>query len=521
MALSEAQSFADLIRQSAERFADSEALVFAGRRTSYRDLDDASNRVAQGLIAQGISPGDRVVYFAKNTDYFYEIWFGCVKAGAVVTPLNYRLATPEIAFVLSDCAPKLAFVAGEFLDTARSAMAELNHAPEIIVFDDAGNDVTSYPYWRNAFPADDPKRAGRGEDEVIQVYTSGTTANPKGVQHTHKGWLSFSHLCPSVDGLAYKPGESVINAMPFFHVAGLNVGIAGLCQGSRLIIVDDIVPSKVLELIETEAVNHAFFVPSVIAMLLSSPDIDSRDTTSLKSIAYGASPISEALLLAAQDRFKCDFLQFYGMTETTGAGASLAPADHDPEKNRLRSCGRPWPGVEMRVVDAHGLEVTQGDVGEILIRTPTLMKGYYNNPGATRDAVRGGWMHTGDAAFQDEDGYFFICDRIKDMIVTGGENVYPAEVENALAAHPDIADIAVIGVPDPKWGEAVKAIVVAQDGARQSADEIITWARALIANYKIPKTIDFVETIPRNPSGKILRRVLRAPFWAKQQRDVS
>ena len=256
-------------------------------------------------------------------------------------------------------------------------------------------------------------------------------------------------------------------------------------------------------------------------MLMHAPGIGSADLSSMRVLSYGASPISEDLLKRASARFGCEFVQLYGMTETCGAGTFLANADHDPAKGKLRSCGVAWPGVELKIVAADGGEVPRGDVGEVVIRSPVVMKGYWNKPDATAAAIRDGWMRTGDAAYRDEDGYVFIYDRVKDMIVTGGENVYPAEVENALFGHPAIADAAVIGVPDDAWGEAVKAIVVLKSGATPDAADIIAWVRARIANFKTPKSVDFVEAIPRNLSGKILRRELREPYWKGRDRRVN
>jgi fatty-acyl-CoA synthase len=261
-------------------------------------------------------------------------------------------------------------------------------------------------------------------------------------------------------------------------------------------------------------------VPAVILFVMQQPDIATRDVSSVRQVIYGASPIAEELLVQAAAKFKCDFVQVYGLTETTGGGTNLKPADHDAARNKLRSCGKPNKGVEVRIVDEAGNDVPQGEVGEIIMRGGSIMKGYWNKSEATADAVKDGWFYSGDAGFLDEEGYVFIHDRVKDMIVSGGENIYPAEVENALFAHPDIADVAVIGVPDEKWGEAVKACVVLAEGKTLSEDEIIAFARARIAGYKLPKSVDFVAALPRNPSGKILRRELREPYWEGQERRV-
>ena len=300
----------------------------------------------------------------------------------------------------------------------------------------------------------------------------------------------------------------MLAAMPFFHVAGVNIALIAMASGARSAVVRDVIPDLILDLIERERVNHAFLAPAIILMLMQSARIANADLSSMKTLSYGASPISEDLLARAKARFRCDFVQFYGMTETTGAGTFLPNVAHDPALGKLRSCGAAWPGVEVKIVNADGGEAPRGAVGEVLIRGPVVMKGYWKKADDTAASVRDGWMRTGDAAYMDEDGYVFIFDRVKDMIVTGGENVYPAEVENALFGHPSIADAAVIGVPDETWGEAVKAIVVAKPGAARDAADIIAWARARIAHYKVPKSVDFVDAIPRNITGKILRRAI-------------
>jgi acyl-CoA synthetase (AMP-forming)/AMP-acid ligase II len=261
-------------------------------------------------------------------------------------------------------------------------------------------------------------------------------------------------------------------------------------------------------------------VPAVILMLTQQPNIKQIDFSSVKQVFYGASPISEALLRTAVEIMGARFTQLYGLTETVGAGTFLPPEAHDPSWGKLRSCGLPWPGAVVRVVDGDGKPVPTGEVGEIVIRSGFIMKGYWNRDDATREAIRDGFFHTGDAGYFDEDGYLYIHDRVKDMIVSGGENVYPAEVENAIFGAPGVADVAVIGVPDEKWGEAVKAIVVKKPGEDPSPESIIAWARERIAAYKCPKSIDFIEALPRNPSGKILRKDLREPYWKGMTRRV-
>lgn len=496
------------------------ALWFEGRATSFAELDTRTNQIANGLIRLGIQPGDRVGYLAKNTDVYYEILFGCAKARAVMTGVNTRLAPPEVKFILSDSKAKVLFVGKEFYAMIDQIKDELPDLTRIITLDGDREDWDYFPSWRDAKSSATPGLTVEGEDDVIQLYTSGTTGLPKGVQLTNDNYRAFFTQAGMLEWSSYDAGEAVMNAMPQFHVAGVNVGVLASLQGAKTVILREIDPQLILRLIPEHKIAHAFWVPAVILMLTQQPNIRETDFSSLKQVFYGASPISEALLRDAVEIMGARFTQLYGLTETVGAGTFLPPEAHDPSWGKLRSCGVPWPGAVVRVVDGEGKPVPTGDVGEIVIKSGFVMKGYWNRPDATQDAVRGGFFHTGDAGYFDEDGFLYIHDRVKDMIVSGGENVYPAEVENAIFGAPGVADVAVIGVPDEKWGEAVKAIVVKKPGEDPSPESIIAWAKERIAGYKAPKSVDFIEALPRNPSGKILRKDLREPYWKGMMRRV-
>ncbi|MEX0839686.1 MAG: fatty acid--CoA ligase [Parvibaculum sp.] len=514
------KSVADITRAGAAVMPDDVAQVFEGRETTYAELDRRASKVAQALIADGCKPDARIGFMGKGSDRYFEMLYGAFKAKAVVVGVNWRLAAPEVVYVLNDSRTEILFVGAEFYDVVEKVLAECPTVRKVVALDGGRNDWISFDDWRDAASDADPMLPAASDDDVIQLYTSGTTGHPKGVQLTNANYLSIFHQ--GAEWAQWHRGEVVLVCMPLFHVAGVNIGVLGNLHGCKNIILKDVDPLAILKLIETEKLNVAFMVPAVILFLLQQPGIKTADLSSVRQILYGASPIAEDVLRQAQTTFtRADFVQLYGLTETTGGATHLPPGAHDPAKGKLRSCGIPNPGMEIRVVDDKGTEVPVGEVGEIVIRGGSVMKGYWNRADATKDAIRDGWFYTGDAGFFDSDGYLFIHDRVKDMIVSGGENIYPAEVENALFGHEAIADAAVIGVPDEKWGEAVKAIVVLKPGQKATPEEIIAFAKTRIASYKVPKSVDFIEALPRNPSGKILRRELRAPYWEGRTRMVN
>ncbi len=512
---------ADVPRVQAFRRGGAPALIFEGETATFAEVDAMASRIANALIASGVRTQERIAYLGKNDDHFLPCLLGACKARATLTPFNFRLAAPEITRLLEDSGASIFMIGPDVADLADQAVASLASKPRMIALGFDRDGYESLEAWIEDAKPRDPGLEADPEDDVIQVYTSGTTGAPKGVRLTNRNYLTAFKLTMGSGGLNYEPGDTVLAAMPFFHVAGANIALIAMASGARSAILRDAAPQLILDLIGREQINHAFLAPALIQMLIQATEIESADLSSMRTLTYGASPISEDLLKRASARFRCEFVQLYGMTETCGAGTFLSHADHDPAKGKVRSCGVAWPGLQLKIVGDDGTEVVRGAVGEVLIRSPVVMKGYWNKPEATAAAIQDGWMLTGDAAYMDEDGYVFIYDRVKDMIRTGGESVYPAEVENALSGHPAIADIAVIGVPDHTWGETVKALIVLRPGAPPDAADIIAWTRGRIAHFKAPKSVDFVDLIPRNATGKILRRELREPYWKGRDRRVN
>ncbi|HME24528.1 MAG TPA: long-chain-fatty-acid--CoA ligase [Acetobacteraceae bacterium] len=503
----------DFARMQARARPDAPAFWFDGRETSFAELDARSSRCARALLAVGVTPGERIAVLSKNTDAFPVLWFGTMKARACAVPINTRLAPTEFAAILRDSGATHMVFGREFAELVDAITGECPKLKMRMPFERGFDD------WIAAYPATDPHLPEDPNDDIIQIYTSGTTGVPKGVPLTHANCVAQCRACTQLSYARWQPGKSTLLALPIFHIAGAVVALLSICQGTRAVMLREIVPAELARVVAEQRVAYAFLTPTVINMILATPECAEADYSALEQIFYGASPISEALLRRAMTRFRCAFTQVYGMTEACGVVTSLPPERHVPGK--LLSCGRPIPGVELRVIDADANDVKQGDVGEVAVRTATVTRGYWRQPEATRAAIDAdGWYRTGDAGWLDADGDLFIHDRAKDMIVSGAENVYPAEVENAIDGHPDVSEVAVIGVPDERWGESVKAIIVVKPDAQRDAASIIAWARERIGGFKVPKSVDFVEALPRNATGKVLRRALREPYWAGQQRRV-
>jgi len=513
---------ATLLRDSALKTPTRVALALDGRETSWAELYASACRVANALIEIGVAPRERVSFIDKNGIEFFEFLFGCALCGAVPVPISWRFTPQEMRATIADAQIRLVVVGHEFTGLFDDQVKDTAGSPTVVAIGEHARSPR-WASWIAARPNTDPHVATEDDAIVMQLYTSGTTGLPKGVL------ISDSNLTCLMQDLRgqwdVRADDISLVCMPLFHMGGVGWALAGMAAGCRSVLVREFAPAGVLDLLLTERVTVAFFVPAMLAFLCAVPGSAER-TYELRRIIYSGSPIAQETLKVAMTTFKCEFVQIYGMSETSGSFAQLGPRDHDPDGPRaglLRSAGRPYPWVQVRILEIQQqTDCAVGEVGEIWTLSAQNTRGYWNNDSETRLLLTSdGWLRTGDAGYRDEGGYLFLTDRIKDMIISGGENVYPAEVENALASHPAIAEVAVIGVPSEKWGETVKAVVAFKSGASAPDAEIIKFARDRLAAYKCPTSVNIVPALPRSPTGKVLKKDLREPYWKGKERRIN
>jgi long-chain acyl-CoA synthetase len=517
-------SLADIVRVHAAERPDRVALILDDRRLTWAELYARASRVAQALRAAGVGAHDRVAFLDKNGIEHFEVFFGAALLNAVCVDVNWRLAGPEVQYIVDDAAAKVFVVGPDFVPLMDAIADDVPTVTTFVAIGGGSDRAVEYESWVSTGDAVDPGAASAPDDVAFQLYSSGTTGRPKGVMLTNDNFFGLLPLAKDMWELS--PDAVNLIAMPLFHIGGGGWATAGMYEGCTSVIMRELDPGRLVTMIGELGITHAFLVPVALQFMLMVPGVEAMDFSTLNVFVYGASPISEEVLAKSVAVFGCKFWQAYGLTETTGAVVNLPPEDHDlsgSNRHRLRSCGVAGPGVELRIVGNDGAtDVPTGEVGEIWIRSRQVMKGYWNQPAETEKSITpDGWFKSGDAGYLDADGYLYIHDRVKDMIVSGGENVYPAEVENVLMAHPAIADVAVIGVPDEKWGESPKALVVRVAGAEVTEQEIIDFARSQLAKFKCPTSVDWIDVLPRNPSGKILKKDLRAPYWEGRERQVN
>lgn len=503
------------------------ATICGNTRLTWNEFEERTDALARGLGALGVQRGDRVAVLMLNCHRYLELYYACARMGAVIVPLNIRLARPEIVFILNDSETKALVVDKTFAPyaTGRNSLPTVENV--LYNGDETPSDMLNYE------DVIEKGRAMQGSvDQVMSdddlsglYYTGGTTGRAKGVMLSHKNVVSNAiHI---IVGASYTDRDVYLHSAPMFHLADIASTFSLTMLGARHVFIPMFNPTHVLQAIQDEKITVTLLVPTMINAVLNHPDVSKYDVSSIRRITYGASPMPVELLKKGLKMWGQIFGQGYGMTETAPLLTYLDALDHitegTPEQvRRLSSCGKECLDVEVRVVNAEDEDVLPGEIGEIIARGPNIMLGYWRMPEATSAAIVDGWMHTGDLATVDEENYIFIVDRSKDMIISGGENIYSVEVENALYTHPAVLETAVIGVPHETWGEAVHAVVVCKPGMQVSEEELIAHTRTLIAGYKVPRSIEFMtDALPKSGAGKILKRDLREKHWAGKSRNVN
>jgi acyl-CoA synthetase (AMP-forming)/AMP-acid ligase II len=503
-----APTVSGLMEEQAAHIADEVALIFEGRTYTYAEMNARANRAAQALLGLGLKRGDRLCWLARNVATFWHALLGAAKIGVVMTPVNWRLAPAEIAGIVTDARPALFVGEKMFVDPLRSVDDFV--LPRTMILESGGEDCFDrlIDAAKDIKPSFTPTR----DDVVVQLYTSGTTGLPKGVilpnrcyQEVGDAGLEAGVVDPRFDN------EAIMHALPHFHIAGVNFGFMGWSRSMPVIQHRQFDPALIVKEAQSGVPLNSFLVPAMIMMILQAAKTAGLPLDNFAQVSYGAAPMPEPLLDAAMAMMpKARFTQFYGMTETTGGVTVLGHEDHAKGLAQRVSAGKPLPGCEVKICDPETRdEMAPGEVGEIVAKSGFIMDGYWSKPDATHAVIRDGWYWSGDAGRIDKNGFLYVVDRVKDMIISGGENIYPAELENLLAAHPAIMESAIVGMADEKWGELVRAFIVKRPGMEVSADEVIAFLRPKIASFKLPKRVDFIDALPRNPSGKILKTALR------------
>ncbi len=501
---------------------DNIATIFEGRKQTWRDFQDRITRLAGGLVTCGVGRRDFVAVLAENSDRFFELYFTPAWIGAVLTPLNTRWSYGENLYALQDSGAKVLFFDDSFITIAGQLWDNSDHAIETFIY----MGEKDCPAWaqdyeqliQNHPPAGQVKT--RGDEMAALMYTGGTTGTPKGVMLSHMG--IWSSIMSASHDMGIRKDDIYLHAAPMFHAGDFGVSMATVVGGATQVMIRRFSVDGVLDAISSHHVTTCLLVPTMVKMLLADEKTASADMSSLRQLVYGASPMPEGLLVDCMERMVgVDLIQVYGQTELSPLATVLLPSDHRPGSKHLRSAGRSGLCVSLRIEDAAGNILPTGEVGQVVVHGPNVMLGYWNKPEVTAETLKDGWVHTGDAGYLDRDGYLYLVDRLKDMIITGAENVYSAEVESVISLIPDVLDVAVIGIPDAEWGEAVHALVILKAGASVTEQDIIRHCKDRIADYKCPRRVEFRTEFPLSAAGKTLKMDLRQPFWPEGARLVN
>ena len=511
----------DLIKRNAALHGERPGLIFEGLRYSHRQFAHRVYRAANALLERDIRPQERIAVLSRNRSEVLEVLGAGEVAGFITVNINHRLSIAEIEDICRDAQPAALLYESDFAEAAVAMQSRIPGLRLVMGFDAAGSE--GYEAALAAASDAEPRVRAAPEDIAYLIYTSGTTGKPKGVMYTHAAMLEAARTLSHESG-ALEPVTALI-VMPLFHVGARIESFGFLYLGGTIVLHRMFDAAAVLETIQRERITAMHLAPIMIQRMLEVPNRESFDLRTLQCVHYASAPMPVPLLRRAIAAFGSVFHQVYGMTECLG-GTTLKAHDHRPEGDerevtRLASAGQPYSGTQLRIVQMDGSDVAPGEIGEILIKSPATMKGYWNNNAGTIETLRDGWMHTQDLGRLDEDGFLYVVDRKKDMIISGGENIYSWEVEEALRHHPAVAEAAVIAVPDPEWGEAVKACIVLREGMRVAEHELIAHCRSRIASYKKPRSVEFVAALPRLFNGKIDKKALRTPYWKQQGRQVS
>jgi long-chain acyl-CoA synthetase len=510
--------FRDSFRLAARKFPDKDCVVIEGRRFTYRQVADRVDRLAGAMRRMGVAKGTRVGILQVNSAEFVECLYACLQIGAIVVPLNYRLKAQEIEYIVNQVGLSVLFFGERYLDLVQSVRAKAPTLETCVCLERAVAGMPSYqslievPVQEAVYePVDD-------RDVALILFTSGTTGLPKGAMASYKGLHHFA-LSMAIS-LKLDHNDRVMGGGPLYHVGTVGYLLPSLYVGATWVMVPQFEARQVLETIQRERLTVCWFAPAMLNFMVQLKASQAYDVTSLRMIQYGGGPMPTRVLKDASRLFGCKFMQIYGLTEAVPQ-TFLDPEDHvldehDPRFARLSSIGKPAPNVDLRVVGFDGRDVPVGEIGEIVCRCDMMMEGYWQKPAESEQAIREGWLHTGDLARIDEGGFVYLVDRMKDMIIRGGENIYPAEIERVLYDHPAIAEAAVIGVPDATWGECVKAIIVLRPGSHATAEEVIGHCRERLASYKKPALVEFIDALPRTSGGKVLKNELRSRLTVKQ-----